>query len=107
MALTFALKVRYLVEFSGEHLFIGFFETEPTGPVQAECKIDQDCPYPRACYQDKCQDLCGARNPCEGNLICSVEETYAGSRIVVCSCPEGHVAVSPSYCESGKSVCLF
>lgn len=31
-----------------------------------------------------------------------MEETYAGSRIVVCSCPEGHVAVSPSYCDAGK-----
>ena len=67
-----------------------------------ECRIDQDCPQQMSCVEEHCQNLCQSRNPCQGNLECSITESYDGSRTVACSCPDGFVAVSASHCEQGS-----
>ena len=70
-------------------------------PPQPECRIDQDCGHQLSCIQESCQNPCQVSNPCQGNMICSVEEAYNGKKTVACSCPDGFVAVSSSSCEKG------
>ena len=72
-----------------------------------ECRIDRDCPNGMSCVDERCQNLCQSRNPCLGNLECSVTESYDGSRTVACSCPVGFVAVSESHCEQGMLLLPF
>ena len=70
-------------------------------PTEPECYLDKDCPYPMSCLDNHCQNVCQRRNPCEGNLQCSVVDTPSSKRIVACSCPAGYVTVMHDYCEQG------
>lgn len=54
-----------------------------------------------SCLEEHCVNICRERNPCTGNLECSVIDQSNGKRTVACSCPEGQVATSSNYCEAG------
>ena len=60
-------------------------------PSEPECRIDQDCPRQQSCIGETCQNLCSIRNPCFGDLECSIEESQHGKRTVACPCPPGLV----------------
>lgn len=66
------------------------------------CYVDQDCPQQHSCFEGRCENPCQTRNPCQGNLECSVTDTNYGKRVVACSCPPGFVSTSPNYCEQGS-----
>jgi hypothetical protein len=70
-------------------------------PSEPECRVDQDCPLKLSCIQESCQNLCQTRNPCRGNLVCSVEDSQIGKRIVACTCPAGFTVSGSDTCEKG------
>lgn len=80
-------------------LFLNFLAYQPEIP---ECRVDRDCPGKMSCIDEHCENLCATRNPCQGDLQCTVTEDYDGTRVVACSCPAGFVAVSQSRCEQGS-----
>lgn len=71
-------------------------------PSDPQCRIDRDCPSQMSCIDENCVNLCASRNPCQGNLECSVSESHGGTRTVACSCPQGYVAVGLNRCEQGN-----
>jgi hypothetical protein len=73
-------------------------------PDEPECRIDKDCPLTLSCIQESCQNLCQTRNPCSGNLVCSVEDSANGKRVVACTCPDGYFASGTSMCEKGTAI---
>jgi hypothetical protein len=54
--------------------------------VEAECRVDNDCPPRLACIEAECVDPC-LRRPCHADQTCSVQNS-APLRTVICSCPE-------------------
>lgn len=71
-------------------------------PDEPECYVDQDCPRQMSCIDRHCENLCQTRNPCVGDLECSVEDSLDGRRTVACSCPVGFVAIGANHCEQGS-----
>lgn len=69
--------------------------------AQQECYTDPDCPGDLSCIGDRCENMCLTQNPCQGNLQCSVTESYDGKKTVACMCPPGTIATSQSLCEEG------
>lgn len=55
-------------------------------PIAAECKADTDCPYDKACYNDKCLNPCtnDATTTCGQHAQCLPQNHRA-----TCSCPAG------------------
>ena len=70
-------------------------------PVSPECFVDQDCSSPLACIDQHCQNLCETRNPCTGNLQCSVIDT-GGKRVAACACPDGYEVTRDNDCKQGN-----
>jgi len=62
--------------------------TLPIAPeaVEAECRLDNDCPPKLACIEAECVDPC-LRRPCHPDQTCSVQNSVP-LRTVICSCPE-------------------
>ncbi len=54
--------------------------------VEAECRVDQDCPPKLACIEAECVDPC-LRRPCHPDQTCSVQNSLP-LRTVICSCPD-------------------
>lgn len=50
----------------------------------AECKIDSDCPFDKACINEKCLDPCDSSTHCGRNAECIVQYHRAQ-----CNCPIG------------------
>ena len=65
-----------------------FFSAPPTAPeaVEAECRVDNDCPPKLACIEAECIDPC-TRRPCHLDQTCSVQNS-APLHTVICACPE-------------------
>ena len=70
-------------------------------PYEPECRVDRDCPPQLSCIEEHCVNVCQTRNPCAGDLECSVLDTSTGKRVVACSCPAGFVASNNAFCEQG------
>lgn len=54
--------------------------------VEAECKVDDDCPPRYACIQAQCTDPCLSQ-PCHPTQTCTVQNS-SPIRTVICTCPE-------------------
>ncbi len=69
-------------------MYKGHLYSPPLAPeaVEAECRVDNDCPPRLACIEAECVDPC-LRRPCHADQTCSVQNS-APLRTVICSCPE-------------------
>ncbi len=76
-------------------------------PYEPECRVDRDCPPQLSCIEEHCVNVCQTRNPCAGDLECSVLDTSTGKRVVACSCPAGFVASNNAFCEQGTRLIVF
>ncbi len=64
----------------------GYFGDPRERCLTVECRIHDDCPNDKACYQNQCHDPCLIENPCAPTAICSTNRHTAS-----CSCPPGLV----------------
>ncbi len=80
-------NIFYLYEYSQMCTKV-VFTLSPLAPeaVEAECRVDNDCPPKLACIEAECVDPC-LRRPCHADQTCSVQNS-APLRTVICSCPE-------------------
>lgn len=68
--------------------------------LRAGCTSDHDCPSNRACYNEKCVDLCVISNSCAENADC-----YMYNHHINCRCPPELPYGNPySYCEKPRVV---
>ena len=79
------------------YIFVAYSPSEP------ECRVDRDCPRELSCIDESCQNLCSLRNPCIGNLRCSIEESNNEKKIVACSCPHGLIFIGNGECKEGNN----
>ncbi len=84
---TLYKNILYLYEYSQMCTKV-VFTLPPLAPeaVEAECRVDNDCPPRLACIEAECVDPC-LRRPCHADQTCSVQNS-APLRTVICSCPE-------------------
>ena len=68
---------------------------------EPECRVDPDCPPNHSCVGERCQELCGVNNPCEGDLVCDVSNGFGLTRTIGCVCPPGQIADYGNLCKPG------
>ena len=56
-------------------------------PIEAECRVDDDCAPFLACIDAACQDPCQINQPCHPTQTCKVENS-SPIRTVICICPD-------------------
>ncbi|XP_047739045.1 uncharacterized protein LOC108675679 isoform X3 [Hyalella azteca] len=56
----------------------------PAPVVEPQCRINEDCPLDRACFDGYCKNPCTEANRCAANALCDVQIHRA-----ICSCPPG------------------
>lgn len=62
-------------------------------PPSAECYVDHDCPFDRACNQGKCINPCSLRQSCGIDAFCHAENHRS-----VCRCPPGYAGNPEQRC---------
>lgn len=56
----------------------------PISVVPAECYDDSNCPFDRACRNERCVNPCAKPNPCGQGAFCHAENHQP-----ICKCPQG------------------
>jgi hypothetical protein len=83
---TFKFSYFFTVFFIGVFIQSRLYSSTAPEAVEAECRVDNDCPPKLACIEAECVDPC-LRRPCAPDQTCTVQNS-APLRTVICACPE-------------------
>ena len=71
----------------------------PTTP-RPECRVDDDCPNDKACFDNFCKNPCIVRTPCGVNADCRPVD-----HLPVCTCLPGYQGNPTLQCTRGNPWC--
>ena len=74
-------------------------------PIEAECKVDEDCSPGLACINAECQNPCEVNRPCHFTQTCKVENS-SPIRTVICVCPDDSF-IGPNGERKPKGECWY